>query len=163
MLEEVQICERSRKNPHRNIAAYHGCEVKDGRITGIYFTRYTETLMQRVNPGKLGKRPFASQVRRGMSDEVQRWMDGVESEMRHLHSLGILHNDINPSNIMLDGNIPVIIDFDSCGQEGHSLGTVKRTYEWYDENVKEAMPSNDIDALEEMRMWLLGDTAKLKF
>ncbi|KAB8276577.1 hypothetical protein BDV30DRAFT_235647 [Aspergillus minisclerotigenes] len=144
MLEEVQVCERLRRNPPRNIAAYHGCEVKDGSITGIYFTKYTETPMQRVNPGKL-----ALDGRCGIADSASAltW-----------HR----HNDINPSNIMFDGNIPVIIDFDSCGQEGHSLDTVKRKYEWYDENVKEAMPSTDIGALEEMRMWLLGDTSKLK-
>jgi serine/threonine protein kinase len=38
-----------------------------------------------------------------------------------MHDLGLVHSDLNPSNIM-DGNNPIIIDFDSCKPEGQKLG-----------------------------------------
>lgn len=80
----------------------------------------------------------------------------------HFHSLGIIHNDIHPANIMFYGDTPVTIGFDSCRPEGHDLSTVKRSHEWADERVKKAMPENDFDALREIRMWLAGDTDGFK-
>jgi tRNA A-37 threonylcarbamoyl transferase component Bud32 len=68
----------------------------------------------------------------------------------------LVHNDINPSNIMLDGDEGIIIDFGSCRRVGESVEDAGRTYEWYDESVETARPQNDLDALEEIRMWL-GD------
>lgn len=54
-------------------------------------------------------------------------LQGIESGIRHMHSLGLVHNDINPSNIMIDSaDRPVIIDFDSCKQEGEKLGVKSR-------------------------------------
>ncbi|KAG6055413.1 hypothetical protein E4U32_006313, partial [Claviceps aff. humidiphila group G2b] len=39
--------------------------------------------------------------------------EGIERGIRHLHSLGIVHNDINPKTIMLDKlDRPVIICLD---------------------------------------------------
>lgn len=50
-------------------------------------------------------------------------LEGIEKGIRHLHRLGIIH-DINPSHIMLKGNVPVIIDFGYCQREGESLGAL---------------------------------------
>jgi len=84
----------------------------------------------------------------------------VESGIRHLHSLGLIRNDINPSNIILgDEDIPIIIDFGSCRREGESLNGVRRIYEWHDEKASRSLPKNDHDALEEIRIWL-GDSPK---
>ncbi|KAF2195698.1 hypothetical protein K469DRAFT_758471 [Zopfia rhizophila CBS 207.26] len=38
--------------------------------------------------------------------------------IEHLHSLGVIHCDINPTNILFRGNDFVIGDFDSCKPEG---------------------------------------------
>lgn len=84
---------------------------------------------------------------------------GVERGVRHLHGLGWAHNDINPSNIMLDGDEGVVIDLGSCTRVGESLRGVGRTYEWYDDKVEAAVPQNDLDALDEIRTWL-GEGAK---
>ena len=157
ILEEVKVCEKLRENPHPNIARYHGCEVQDGRITGLCFTKYGPTLMEKVNPKKHSKRMFSLDKDGTISTEARSWLDGIERGIRHLHSLGIIHNDINPSNIMFDGNTPVIIDFDSCRPEGYDLSMVKRTYEWHDDNVKEAGPENDFTALQEVKLWLAGE------
>jgi serine/threonine protein kinase len=58
---------------------------------------------------------------------LQRWaplgldyyLQKSECGIRHLHALGLVHNDINPRNFMVsEDDRPVIIDFDSCKEEG---------------------------------------------
>lgn len=44
ILQEVQVFERFRRNPHPNIAEYLGCEVTDGKISGIWFKQYKHSL-----------------------------------------------------------------------------------------------------------------------
>jgi serine/threonine protein kinase len=57
-------------------------------------------------------------------------LEGVKKGLDHIHALGIIHNDITPSNIMLDEHdTPIIIDFGSCRDMGESLEDVGRTYE----------------------------------
>ena len=67
-------------------------------------------------------------------------LHGVEISIRHLHSLGLIHNDINPSNVMIDEDTDkdesIIIYFDSCRPVGESLEEVGRTFEWCDESVQ---------------------------
>lgn len=161
LLEEVEICEVLRRFPHPSIATYLGCQVADGRITGICFTKYDSTLMKMVNPGSHMKRKSRS-IR--VAENYDSVLEGVERGIKHLHSLGIVHNDLNPSNIMLYGNLhPVIIDFDSCRKEGESMEGVGRTYEWYDEKIQTSRPENDFDALKEIQIWLGGDPNDFQF
>lgn len=119
VLKEAEVCEILQRHPHPNIAKYLGCEVHNGRITGICFVKYPETLMQRVNPRGHMKRAYRH-YSQTLADRDS-ILDGIESGIHHLHSLGLIHNDINPSNIMLNGNTPVIIDFNSCRPTGESL------------------------------------------
>lgn len=163
VLREAQICEILRLHPHSNIAEYIGCETKDDRISGLCFTKYKESLMQRLNPGSLGKRAFAAS-----SHLDQAWcngiLTGVKSALDHLHSLRLVHNDLNPSNIMLDHeDTPKLIDFGSCRHIGETLRNVGRTYEWYDEQVQYANKDNDLDALSEIGAWMKGEIDGFKF
>ncbi|UKZ61447.1 uncharacterized protein TrAtP1_002712 [Trichoderma atroviride] len=161
VLREAEICELLRKNPHPNIAEYIGCQVADGKIMSICFAKYDQTLMQAVNPHHYSKRMFRAN-RQGLESYLH-VLEGVERGLRHLHKLGIIHNDINPSNIMLKGNVPVIIDFGSCQKEGESLEGIGRTYEWFDERVQLSLCRNDFDALEEIRIWLADDSKDFQF
>lgn len=161
-LKEVQVCEVLKRHPHPNVAPYLGCEVSQERITGICFPRYRQTLMQVVNPDGLSKRD----AKLLPGDNTRDWshiLAGIESGIRHLHSLGIVHNDINPSNIMMDGDTPVIIDFGSCRRVGQTLTEVGRTYEWHNEKVRVSLRKNDMDALEEIRIWLGQSTKSFMF
>jgi serine/threonine protein kinase len=163
-IEEVKTCELLKKHPHPNVAQYHGCAVmEDGTIRGIYFTKYDETLMERVSPLRCSKLDSAYERRGADRNQVERWVEGIERGIRHLHGLGIVHNDLNPSNIMFHGDDPVIIDFDSSRPTGHDLSLVKRTHGWHDGRVMEALPSNDMDALQEIEAWLLGDIHRFRF
>lgn len=108
--------------------------------------------MQEVNPGGLRKRQLRYVRTRGK--DYSGVLAGVERGIRHLHGLGWVHNDVNPSNIMVDGDEGVVVDFGSCTRMGESLRGVGRTYEWYDDKVEVAGPQNDFHALEEIRTWL---------
>jgi serine/threonine protein kinase len=154
LLAEVRICELMKQNPHPNIARYLGCQVTEEKIDGICFPRYGQTLMQAVNPRSFMKRKL-SETRQGLG-EYSPMLEYLEDGVKHLHSLGLVHNDINPSNIMIDGKWPVIIDFGSCRHVGESLDDVGRTYEWFDETVQTSLFKNDLDALHEIRIWLRG-------
>ena len=103
-----------RQNPHHNIAKYLGCVAnKQGRISGLVFVKYPITLGQ--------------MLRDGTHFDRQRCLRGIKAGISHLHGLGLIHNDINPENIMMDGVVddmePVIIDFDSCRKEDEKLGS----------------------------------------
>ena len=59
-----------------------------------------------------------------------------------------------------DDENPVIIDFDSCCPIGQSLEAIKRTPGWHDEGRETAVPSNDLDALWDIREWLSDSSIK---
>jgi serine/threonine protein kinase len=155
LLQEATIWETLVQSPHPNIVKYHGCQVLDGRTTGLCFDRCDDTLMSRVNPGHFGKRHFNISER--PLKYVKSLLEGIERALNHLHSLGLVHNDINPANIMFaseDDETPIIIHFCSCRTIGCSLQDVGRTPERYDPGVLTSLPSNDTDALNEIAEWL---------
>lgn len=156
VLTDIKACEILRRSPHRNIAQYYGCQVRNGRVTGLCFTRYPETLMQRVNPGHLSKDDFCVSAPRSQK-RMHHYLKGIESGICHMHSLGLIHNDINPSNIMItEDDSPVIIDFDSCLPEGTPLGLTKRTFQWHNPMDQFSKTSNDIWSFRETCIWLTG-------
>jgi serine/threonine protein kinase len=163
VLQDVQVCEILRLHPHPNIAKYMGCEVQDGKISGICFKQYKQSLLQRLNPGHLNKRMFAT-----AACLDAKWcssiIEGIRDALEHLHALGFVHNDLTPPNVMLDERgTAIIIDFGSSRRIGESLKGVRRTYEWYDDEVMIVSPSNDLDALAEIEAWLLGKVDDFKF
>ncbi|KAJ5346143.1 hypothetical protein N7452_004147 [Penicillium brevicompactum] len=110
MLHEARICEILMQNEHQSIARYLGCLVKGGRVAGLCFQRYVETLADRLEVGsQFNKNSCLQQIQAGID---------------HLHALNIIHNDIHPRNIMVanqEADTFVIIDFDSCAIKGHPL------------------------------------------
>ena len=88
-------------------------------------------------------------------------MSRVESSIRHLYSLGLIHNDIKPANIMLDDDDnPIIIDFDNCYPDRQDLEGMGGTQLWANEGTKIALPSNDLDALWDIREQLSDSSIK---
>lgn len=137
ILTEVEACEALKRHPHSNIARYLGCIVKEGRIRGLAFARYPVTLSQMLKDGT----PF----------DRRRCLRGIEAGVRHMHKLGLVHNDLNPANIMMDGDDPVIIDFDSCKREGHELGSKAGTDGWTLDGQDHALRENDLYSLSKIR------------
>ncbi|KAI1158894.1 kinase-like domain-containing protein [Nemania serpens] len=141
ILAEVEACEILRKHPHPNIVRYLGCVVRNGRIEALAFDRYTTTLYKMlVND---------------ISFDKSRCMNGIEAGVRHMHGLGLVHNDLNPDNIMMDGDSPVIIDFDSCKPEGQKLGIKGGTY-GYSLDEEYSKRSNDLYSLSKVRESVMG-------
>ncbi|GAP84538.1 putative serine threonine kinase [Rosellinia necatrix] len=89
ILTEVEACEVLRIHPHHNIVQYLGCIVKDGRIRRLGFAKYSITLSQMLKDGTRFNR--------------SRCLRAIEAGVSHMHKLGLVHNDLNPSNIMMDG------------------------------------------------------------
>ncbi|KAE8152810.1 kinase-like protein [Aspergillus avenaceus] len=160
---EVEICEILQKKPHPNIATYYGLNESHGRVSGLCFKRYTSTLLEAVNPLHLNKAAFLSSGRELVTESMKTGLQGLLAAIKHLHSLGLVHNDINPANIMLDGEgTLILIDFDSCRNIGESLRSTetKRTRHWHDPAVEISIEKNDIDAFKDLQTWLTGSTSE---
>ncbi|KAK2471859.1 hypothetical protein H9L39_16542 [Fusarium oxysporum f. sp. albedinis] len=157
MTLEIEVWELIRRRPHEGLAVYHGCVVADGRVSGLCFERYEQTLMQRVNPKALSKPDFTRSDRSLVQNDIKQCLQTIREALEHLHSIGFSHNDLNPSNIMMGkDNRAVIIDMDSSCRIGESLEKKKRTYGWLDEHVNYSTFDNDLKALDEVETWLFG-------
>lgn len=104
-----------RRNPHPNVVSLEGYDVRGGRISGLVVKRYPVTLRDWIK-NQDDKSPTKEPL-----DKVSAFK-AILGGVAHIHSLGIAHNDLNPSNIMLDeDDHPVIIDLGSCKAFGEVL------------------------------------------
>ncbi|KAG6072451.1 hypothetical protein E4U15_006948 [Claviceps sp. LM218 group G6] len=141
VLHEIEAYELLRKNPHPNIVDYRGCVVIDGRIKGICLAKYKMTLRERIDEST--------------DFDKDHCLEGIERGVRHLHSLGIVHNDINPRNIMFDElDRPIIIDFDSWQREGQKFYYKAGTPDWCIEETEYARVENDFYGLSKLREFI---------
>lgn len=105
--KEAQLLEFLAQHPHPNLVRYLGCTIKSSHITGIGLERHKMTLQERSRSGfhELDLHKLINQIRQGV---------------QHLHALGFVHNDLNPSDIALDSaDRPVLLGFaqSSIGDE----------------------------------------------
>ncbi|KAF5004589.1 hypothetical protein FDECE_8919 [Fusarium decemcellulare] len=142
VLQEAEICETLKENPHPNVVRYLGCLVEDGRIVALVLAKYRMQLSDKLAESSPAER--------------QMYYEGVERGVQHLHQLGLVHNDLNPSNIMLDGTNPVIIDFDSCRPKGEEIGAKAGTFGWDLEEAEYAVPENDLHSLDKLKEYILN-------
>jgi len=140
-MNEAEVCEILRASPHPNIAQYLGCIVENDRITGLCFVKYDMNLSERVTKDS---HPFDTDL----------FLRGIQKGIRHLHSLDLIHCDLNPTNILMNGDTPVIGDFDSCRRKGEKLGFKAGTIGWTSEDFKFARPENDQYGLSKIRDFL---------
>lgn len=121
IFEEAEILEFLKQHRHPDIIRYYGCTVNRNRITGLALDKYRVILRYRYEdvPHDL---------------DIRACMNGIRAGVRHLHSFGLAHNDLNPTNIALDSDDnPVILDFGSCKKFGEEL-LLGGTYGWIDED-----------------------------
>lgn len=117
-----------------------GCKEEQGRIRGLCFEKYGETLYERRT--------------RGAEIREANVLEQVEAGMNHLHHLGFVHNDLGPANVMfrgLDDEALVIIDFDSCTPSGSDLPSKRGPVP---EGVEVAIPDNDRLGIERIRKFI---------
>ena len=145
ILQEARVCQVLAKYPHPNISKYYGCQVDNGRIMGLCFAQFEQTLDDRKWDPEI-------------ITQADAWFEGIRRGVLHLHSLGLVHNDINPSNIMFAAgdNTPVLIDFDSCRPIGAPLGIKSGTLGWsaHEGGKRLSLPENDLYGLRKIREFL---------
>lgn len=84
------------------------------------------------------------------------WLEEMRTGILHLHCLGLCHNELNHSNVMITkDNTAVIIDFDSCRPQGEPLGDKSGTEGWADNSAKLFQPSNDLFSFELVKDFVL--------
>ncbi|KAF1987733.1 kinase-like protein [Aulographum hederae CBS 113979] len=141
-LQEAETLELLKRSPHPNIVGYHGCVIKRGRIVGLVLDRCKETLY------------YWMKGRQKPTIDIDACMNQITSAVRHLHSLGLAHNDLMPANIMLDEhNNAIVVDFGSCQPFGAKLITAG-THGWIDEDFDTSAQHHDEYALGKIRKWL---------
>lgn len=112
-LREVKVMEKLHKHSHPGIVQSYGCCVRRGHITGIVLDEFLHDLTNK--------------------EYVGQFMKCLASAVHHLHSLGFAHNDLNPSNMMInDQGMPATIDFGSCHKIGEKLAKSRVTMGWID-------------------------------
>lgn len=141
LYEEAEVLEFLKQHQHPNIIKYHGCIINRGRITGLALERYEVILQYRYED-------VAHDL------DIDTCMNGIRDGVKHLHDLGLAHNDLNPTNIALDSSDnPIILDFGSCKRFGEELLS-GGTYGWVDEDYSISAKSHDESALVKIEAWL---------
>lgn len=141
------MCEVLRTHLHPNVSQYLGCRVVDDRTTGLCFVKYGENLHHWVE--------------KGHALVIDDCIKGIEDGIKHLHGLGFVHCDVNPANIVMNGNDPVIVDFDSCRRIGEPLGLKAGTSGWTREDCTIAQEELDEDGIMRIKAWLVQKKQKL--
>ncbi len=145
MRKEIEVYTGLSRAPHPNICPFYGC-VRDGH-------RATALVLKKV-PHEL-----PDQWRFATPDIIVPKLvilRGVKQGLDHLHNLGIVHNDINKANILLDESLdPVIIDFNIALPEGEPRDEWLGTPGWYKKSSISSR-ENDIFALGLIAKWLDG-------
>lgn len=141
------------RTPTSLFRPYYGCRFRGGYKTGIVLGRHSHDLKNYLSGGvrNIDKKAF---------------MNVLESAIYHLHSLGLAHNDLNPTNVLVDdseasGGMPVLIDFGSAGKIGSLLGTSRGTSGWIEGRIEDygiSRKEHDTFALEKMRLRLDNPT-----
>jgi serine/threonine protein kinase len=140
-LHKAQMCERIGRSPQPNVAKYFGCHLdQHGLITGLCFKRYHKRLHQMAEAREVFDHP--------------KCLSDIKAGIEHLHSLGVIHCDINPHNVMLDGSTFVIMDFDSCTFKGDELRAKAHIDEWTNNDFEFAQPENDWSGFEKIKDFL---------
>lgn len=131
-------------HPHPNICRFYGC-IRDGKYaTGLALRRFPATLQS------------LRDAESSLALTRLRVLRGIKRGLDHLHSLGLVHNDLNPNNIMIDDDSnPVIVDFGSCRREGAPKDRTAGTPGWYRESDR-SVKENDYFALGLIARWLDG-------
>lgn len=146
VLQEAQIYEMLAQSPHPNVAKYLGCQVENGLITGLCLEKYGISLSQMVDE----EQKIDVTICRG----------SIKKGIEHLHSLGLVHGDLNPNNILSHGEGFVVIDFDSCARRGEKLG-LKGGTEQYTQDYDIAEFSNDWYAFDKIVEYLQEHSANV--
>jgi hypothetical protein len=139
-IKDLKNCQMLTQHPYPNVVPYLGCLVKDGQVTGLCFRKASKTLMEMVNPEIVFKVKFDASCH-SLPDK-EKLLQGWEASIRHIHSIGYVHNDVYLTNLMvLDNRTLVVIDFNTLTRKGAMQ--YGRRFEWLDQEVSIANEKRD--------------------
>lgn len=141
LLNETLAMEKVSRLDHPNIIGYLGCRTRRGVITSIFIEKLDMTLMQYASE------PGYEQI------DKKAFVEALQSAVDAIHALGLAHNDINPDNIMVRDDMPVLIDFGSCLPNGTRLQT-GGTKGWVQEHTWFSDRKHDDFAMKKLPGWL---------
>ncbi|SPQ27130.1 a50f5cd3-e9b6-49c2-ba82-a3636d0dbed6 [Thermothielavioides terrestris] len=152
LLAETLALEKLSKTPHPCVVQYHGCHVRRGRIMAVVLERLSQTLNDYAY-NEPGKSKFARL-------DKDKFLAGVDSAVKFLHSLRLAHNNVSPDNIVVreagDGSCwPLLTGFGSCAPFGAQLVSIGKPG-FTDPEEKSPVIShkkNDEIALARLREW----------
>lgn len=150
-LQEIEACEALAKHPHPNIVSYHGVVVdaEAKSVIALCFQKH-QTDLRKVVASRKGHHP-RSDISANISISEQSKvtiMRDIERALQHMHSLGYIHNDVNPNNILVDfsadGEVvkTVLADFDAC-RPIHTKWQHKRGTDGFCIETDDSTPKND--------------------
>ncbi|ERF73559.1 hypothetical protein EPUS_09500 [Endocarpon pusillum Z07020] len=158
IISEARNNELLLSNPHPNIAKYHGCQVKDGYITGLCFDNY-RPLSLVVDPDHKGKLLFDADMR--PLKDLNLYLQGIRDGIKHLHSLGMAHNNLALHSVGIrpgsNDDMAIIAELEMCQRFNTPIERDSRVEDWSDLTINASLPSNDTDAIEELERYLTGD------
>lgn len=143
MMGEIHMLEEVQQQPHPNVMRYHGCVARRGRVVGLALGRLPQEIANilRLTEDTPPLVPEATK---------RRWVADIAAGLKHLHRIGLAHNDVEDKNIMLDDEgKAVLIDFDCCAAFGKGL-IKARLHSWEGAEQYVSHPRNDWHALEEL-------------
>ncbi|OMJ20762.1 casein kinase I-like protein [Smittium culicis] len=136
---EIETVEFLAQFRHKGIPEYLGCFVEDGYIKGICFRKYGITLEKAL-------------MNKHLILDKANFLANIRDTVSFIHSKNLVHNDINPSNIMFDIigdklSSPILVDYDSCGKIGNLIGVKYGAPGWERPSLI-SDPENDFYSLE---------------
>jgi serine/threonine protein kinase len=139
---ELSVYEQMQQHPHPGVCNYRGCIVVDGYVEGFVLEKYRCTLKEAVDEG--------------LPLDTAKILETITNTVAHLHSLGLVHNDLNPHNILLNKDLsPVIADMESCMPVGYPAILAMGTPAWSGNWERSALVNDEI-ALERIQLYLHG-------
>ncbi|KAI0809155.1 kinase-like domain-containing protein [Irpex lacteus] len=142
MRKEIGIYMKLARSPHPNICTFYGCVREGQQVTALALKQIPLEL------------PYIWKDAGIMVPKLN-LLRGLKRGLDHLHSLGIIHNDINSNNVRLDECFqPVIIDFNTALPEGEPMISAGTPGWLCSSNV--SSKSNDLFGLGMFAKWLDG-------
>lgn len=128
--------------PHPALCVYQGCLREGELLKGICLQKHRCDLWNAV-------------THQTFSFDPEQVLGDIASGLLHLHSLGLAHNDVKPSNVVLtEEGHAVLIDFESCIPEGEPVMR-GGTWDFAPEGGwKTSSRDNDLYGFERIEEWM---------
>lgn len=149
ILDEAIALEIISKKAHPNIVRYHGCRIKEDRLSGIVLEKLAGHSLSSLQKPQL------------RSIDMGSFMQALESAVETIHQCGLSHNDICPQNVIVRDGKPVLIDFGSCRKTGDRMAASGGSTGWKEDgdDYLYSKESHDLSGLAKIRQWIQDSTS----